>query len=43
MWKLQNLKERTGIQFQSLDMDVETLRKYYQMGYCKELDEIDRK
>ena len=24
-------------------MDVETLRKYYQNGYCKELDEIDRK
>ena len=40
---LQNLKARTGIPFQSLDMDVETLRKYYQMGYCKELDENDRK
>lgn len=40
---LQNLKEKTGIPFHSLDMDVETLKKYYQMGYCKELDEIDRK
>ena len=40
---LQDLKERTGIPFYSLEMDVETLRKYYQMGYCKELDENDRK
>lgn len=40
---LENLKERTGIPFKPLDMDVETLRKYYEMGYCKELTENDRK
>jgi hypothetical protein len=40
---LENLKERTGIPFQPLDMDVETLRKYYGMGYCKELTVNDRK
>ncbi len=40
---LHNLKEKTGIPFHSLDMDVETLRKYYQMGYYKELDDNDRK
>lgn len=40
---LHNLKEKTGIPFHSLDMDVDTLRKYYQMGYCKELDDNDRK
>lgn len=40
---LENLKEKTGIPFRPLEMDVETLRKYYEMGYCKKLTENDRK
>lgn len=40
---LESLKARTGIPFSPLEMDVETLRKYYKAGLYKELSPADKK
>ena len=40
---LESLKARTNIPFSPLEMDVETLRKYYEAGLYKELSPADKK
>lgn len=40
---LENLKEKTGIPFLPLEMDLETLRRCHRTGHFKPLDEQDRK
>ena len=40
---LENLKQKTGIPFKSLEMDLDTLRLCHQAGYFKPLDEADKK
>lgn len=40
---LESLKERTGIPFEPLEMDLDTLRKLYEAGLYKELTEADKK
>jgi putative uncharacterized protein (fragment) len=38
---LENLKERTGIPFKSLLMDINTLKRFYEAGIYKELNISD--
>lgn len=40
---LENLKEKTGIPFEPMEMDLETLRRCHRAGYFRPLDEADRK
>lgn len=40
---LENLKEKTGIPFEPLEMDIETLKKFYQSGLYKKLTASDKK
>lgn len=40
---LENLKEKTGIPFEPLEMDIETLKKFYQCGLYKKLTTADKK
>jgi hypothetical protein len=40
---LENLKNKTGIPFQPLEMDIDTLERYYNCGLYKELTANDRK
>lgn len=40
---LENLKEKTGIPFKPLEMDLETLRACHQSGYFRPLEAADRK
>ena len=40
---LESLKERTGIPFRPLEMDVETLKRSYDAGLYRPLSETDRK
>lgn len=40
---LENLKNKTGIPFKPLEMDLDTLRRCYCAGHFRPLDEADRK
>ena len=40
---LESLKARTGIPFRPLEMDVETLKRFYDAGLYRTLSETDRK
>ena len=40
---LESLKARTGIPFRPLEMDVETLKRFYNAGLYRPLSEADRK
>lgn len=40
---LENLKNKTGIPFEPLEMDLNTLRQCYRAGHFRPLDEADRK
>lgn len=40
---LENLKEKTSIPFKPLEMDLDTLRRCYQSGHFRPLDEADKK
>ena len=40
---LENLKGKTGIPFEPLEMDLETLKKFYQCGLYKKLTAADKK
>lgn len=40
---LENLKDKTGIPFKPLDMDLDTLRHCHRAGHFRPLDEVDRK
>ena len=40
---LESLKARTGIPFQPMEMDLETLEKYYRAGLYKKLTDADKK
>lgn len=40
---LENLKEKTSIPFKPLEMDLDTLRRCYQSGHFRSLDEADKK
>lgn len=40
---LENLKKKTGIPFQPLEMDLYTLRRCHQAGHFRPLDDADRK
>lgn len=40
---LENLKDKTGIPFKPLEMDLDTLRRCYCAGHFRPLDEADRK
>lgn len=40
---LENLKAKTGVPFEALEMDVQTLERYYKCGFFKELTNNDRK
>lgn len=40
---LENLKNKTGIPFKPLEMDLNTLRQCHRAGYFRPLDEADRK
>lgn len=40
---LENLKEKTGIPFEPLEMDLETLRVCYQSGHFRPLEAADKK
>lgn len=40
---LENLKEKTGIPFEPLEMDVKTLQKFYECGLFKPLSAVDKK
>lgn len=40
---LENLKKKTGIPFEPLEMDLETLRHCHRAGHFRPLDEADRK
>ena len=40
---LENLKEKTGIPFMPLEMDLDTLRRCHRAGHFRPLDEADRK
>lgn len=40
---LENLKDRTGIPFKPMEMDVSTLKRYYNKGLYKELTSSDKK
>lgn len=40
---LENLKKKTGIPFEPLEMDLNTLRHCHQAGHFRPLDEADRK
>lgn len=40
---LENLKKKTGIPFQPLEMDLYTLRRCHQTGHFRPLDDTDRK
>lgn len=40
---LENLKEKTGIPFEPLEMDLETLKKFYKCGLYKKLTATDKK
>ena len=40
---LESLKERTGIPFQPLEMDVETLKRFFDAGLYRPLSDADRK
>lgn len=40
---LENLKEKTGIPFEPLEMDIETLKKFYQCGLFRNLTAADKK
>lgn len=40
---LENLKQKTGIPFKPLEMDLDTLRQCHHAGHFRPLDEADRK
>lgn len=40
---LENLKQKTGIPFKPLEMDLDTLRRCHRAGHFRPLDEADRK
>ena len=40
---LENLKEKTGVPFEPMEMDLDTLRQCYRAGHFRPLDEADRK
>ena len=40
---LEDLKDKTGIPFKPLDMDLDTLRHCHRAGYFRPLDDADRK
>lgn len=40
---LENLKQKTGVPFKPIEMDLDTLRLCHQAGYFKPLDEADKK
>jgi hypothetical protein len=40
---LENLKDKTGIPFKPLEMDLNTLRQCHHAGHFRPLDEADRK
>lgn len=40
---LENLKEKTGIPFEPMEMDLDTLCRCHQAGHFRPLDEADRK
>lgn len=40
---LENLKEKTGIPFQPLEMDLDTLRRCHRSGHFRPLEEADRR
>lgn len=40
---LEDLKEKTGIPFEPMEMDLNTLRQCHRAGYFRPLDEADRK
>lgn len=40
---LENLKEKTGIPFKPLMMDVKTLERFYKAGMYKDLTTTDKK
>lgn len=40
---LENLKEKTGIPFKPMEMDLDTLQQCHRAGYFRPLDEADRK
>ena len=40
---LENLKDKTGIPFKPLEMDLDTLRRCHCAGHFRPLDEADRK
>ncbi|MCL2252949.1 MAG: DUF2220 domain-containing protein [Lachnospiraceae bacterium] len=40
---LENLKEKTSIPFKPLEMDLDTLKRYYERGIYKNLSQTDKK